>query len=298
MKQKKKFSLRNKIKNLLRNLFDSFDKFIAFSSHLCAKLNRSQKYFYIGTLFFILTLTLYFLIPIKDWLILWKLTSAILFFGVISDLLLIYNKVWNTNIGKGIILIIYAFTTNLAYTFSSMVINDIVKFQSSAFTYSLNFVAVMFIPILLLLLSTLIFGILFVLSQLYMMVILLIQNWKPHKCFSDMLPKKIENYPFATFTARIIIYTYVFTTLNFFGSKMVPSYGIMIDKATKFYIYHFEAKTYSRCKLEKLQKVIEINDQEVVIVEKTNQGYIFKSEICMPVLNKKTTFEQNSKVIK
>ncbi len=68
---------------------------------------------------------------------------------------------------------------------------------------------------------------------------------------------------------------------------MVPSYGIMIDKATKFYIYHFEAKTYSRCKLEKLQKVIEINDQEVVIVEKTNQGYIFKSEICMPVLNKK-----------
>lgn len=216
----------------------------------------------------------------------WVFTSIILLFGIISDLLIIYKKIWRTNIGKGTILIIYAVATNLAYAFASMIINEITMFNSSSLIYSLNLVAIMLIPMLILLLSFLIFGILIILSHLYIVIVALAKDWKPHKCLEGIVPEKIEHFPFITFLARVTIFSAMFGMLQGIGSRFMPSYGQIIEDTAKSFIYHFEAKKYFRCELKKTEKVIPVNDNEIVVVEKYNDGYKFTSKLCVPILKK------------
>lgn len=82
-------------------------KISVLTKKILSKLNRSQKLFFWGILIIIYSFLWY---PFwqKAWLYTLFLGIFLLFLGVVSDILFIYNKVWATSIGKAFLLIIYA----------------------------------------------------------------------------------------------------------------------------------------------------------------------------------------------
>ncbi|MEC8525036.1 MAG: hypothetical protein VXZ24_12435 [Pseudomonadota bacterium] len=98
---------------------------------LCGKLNRSQKFYYFGFVFGLLA-AFWCVTPFSQiFLSVFIAAGLLLTCGVASDILIVYRKVWETNIGKGLILVIYAAATNFAYALSSQIVNEIVTFESS-----------------------------------------------------------------------------------------------------------------------------------------------------------------------
>ncbi len=281
MGKKKKVKDEPAIENKLRIYVR---KFIKFNEHLCKKLNRSQKLFYVGIWAMLFTFFANFVAPIefvRVWLV---ITFFVFICGIISDLLFIYDKLWKTHLGKGVILIIYAFTLNFAYAFSSVIVNDVVMFQSLSLTYTVNFVAILLIPLIAILLSFVVFGVFIIISQLYAVIAITISDMKPIECLKGLVPDKVENYFKTTLVLRILIYSSAFGAISAIAKSSMPKYEEFIYSATKSFIYHLEAIQHSRCSLEPGEKSIIVSDEEIVVVSKTKGKYSFKPQLCKPKL--------------
>ena len=256
---------------------------------LCGKLNRSQKFYYFGFVFGLLA-AFWCVTPFSQiFLSVFIAAGLLLTCGVASDILIVYRKVWETNIGKGLILVIYAAATNFAYALSSQIVNEIVTFESSKLIYSINLVAVMLLPLFVLAFTYLVFAVIFIFGQFYMLMIAHAEQFKTDECLKHIIPEKIESYAFRTFFVRFFVFPSVLGFYWSISGHAMPAYGNFVENTTKAFIYNLEAKKFSRCKLSKGQKVIEVNDKEIVVVEKLSGGYLFSPQVCSPILtpNKK-----------
>ncbi len=266
--------LREKAKNI-------YDK----NQALCGKLNRSQKFYYFGFICGFLAIFLYFTPFTQIFRSIFIVSGLLFTFGVASDILIIYKKVWRTDLGKGLILIIYATATNFAYAFSSQIVNEILTFESSKLIYTLNLVAVMLLPLFALALTYFVFAIIFIFGQFYMLIIINAEQFKTDKCLKILIPENIEPYAFKTFIVRFFVFPLVLGFYWSISGHAMPAYNYFIENTTKAFIYNLEAKKFSRCKLATSQKAIEINDKEIVVVEKIDGEYFFTPKPCLPVLN-------------
>lgn len=249
---------------------------------LCKNLNRSQRFFFWGFVFLPPTLIS---LPVNNkmiFLVLLSISLLLLLSGIISDLLIIYRKVWDTIIGKGVILISYAMCTTIAYAFASQLVNDIVTFDSSSLTNSITFTSILLIPVFILGFSFILFIGIMIFGQFYILFGSLSKNLSNDECFKKLAFASAENYPKASFISRCVIYPIVVSFFLFFGSDLMPAYGKKIESWTSWFIYNLEAVKHSRCKVDDLKsKVININDNEIVIVSEINDKFVFTPTKCI-----------------
>ncbi|MNG93537.1 hypothetical protein D3C79_525070 [compost metagenome] len=248
----------------------------------CKNLNRSQRFFFWGFIFLLPALISLLVDNKIISLALFSFSLLLLLFGIVSDLLIIYRKVWSTIIGKGVILISYAMCTTISYAFASQLVNEIVTFDSSKLTSSITFTSILLIPVFILGFSfVLLIGIL-VFGQFYILFGSLSDNLNNDECFRTLAFASAENYPKVSFVSRCAIYPIVVSFFLFFGSDLMPAYGKKIESWAGWFIYNLEAVKYSRCKVDDLNsKVININDSEIIIVNKTNDKFIFTPTKCI-----------------
>lgn len=266
------------------------------SQTLCKNLNRSQKFFFFGTILIFPTLVFYILSMSKASIAFICFSFLLLLFGIISDLLLLYGKVWDTFIGKGIILISYAMCTTISYAFASQLVNDVIAFDSSKLTNSITFTSILLIPVFILGFSFLLFIGIFIFGQFYLIIASTLENLKDDECFNLMTIAPKECYPKATFISRLIIYPLVIGSFLSFGSDMMPAYGKRVESWTKWFIYNLEAVKHSRCEIKNNDsKVIVINENEIVIATKNNDSYMFTPAICIPRIKSNTIDKQQNK---
>lgn len=266
--------------NVKRNL----RKFLICNERLCENLNRSQKFYYWGVVFSVLA-GFWWLTPLND-VFMAALFAAgfLLTCAVISDILSIYKKIWGTNIGKGFILVLYAAATNLAYGLSAQLVNEIIRYESAQLTYATNFVAVMLIPLFVVAATFIVFFILFLFGQFYVLMAAHAEQVKSSRCLRGVVPSSIEKYPFRTFFVRLVAFPSVLAFYQVVASNALPSYIQFMESSTKSFIYHLEAKKYSRCILRSGEKAIFISDKEVVVAKKHKDGYNFEPQLCQPKL--------------
>jgi len=117
-----------------------------------------------------------------------------------------------------------------------------------------------------------------------MLMIAHAEQFKTNECLKHIVPEKIESYALRTFLARFFVFPSVLGFYWSISGHAMPAYVNFVEHTTKVFIYNLEAKKFSRCELSKGQKVIEINDKEIVVVEKLNGGYFFSPQICSPKL--------------
>jgi hypothetical protein len=271
------------------NMKQNLRKFLIRNERLCENLNRSQKFYYWGVVLAALA-GFWWLTPFNEIFIAALFTAGFLLTcAVISDILSIYKKIWETNIGKGFILVLYAAATNLAYALSVQFVNEIIRYESAQLTYTTNFVAVMLIPLFVVAATFIVFFILFLFGQFYVLLAALAEQLKPIRCLRGVVPSNIEKYPFRTFFVRLIAFPSVLGFYQGIAGNALPSYIEFMESSTKSFIYQLEAKKYSRCILKNGERAISISEKEVVIAKKHKNGYDFEPQLCLPRLkpNKK-----------
>lgn len=274
--------IRLKLERLRKKANHIYDK----NQALCGKLNRSQKFYYFGFVFVFLAVLWYFTPFTPIFRSIFIISGLLFTLGVASDILIVYKKVWKTNLGKGLILIIYAIATNFAYALSSQIVNEILTFESSKLIYTINLVAVMLLPLFALALTYFVFAIIFIFGQFYMLIIVNADQFKTDECLKSLIPENIESYAFTTFIIRLFVFPLVLGFYWSISGYAMPAYNSFVESTTKAFIYNLEAKKFSRCKLATSQKAIEINDKEIVVVEKIDGEYFFTPKPCLPVLNR------------
>ena len=100
------------IRDRLRSKLECFET-------ISEKLNRSQLFYLAGIVFGVLA-TFWYLTPFYDiFRTAFLASGTLLMCALISDLLIIYKKVWDTIIGKGCLLLVYAASTNVAYAIAN-----------------------------------------------------------------------------------------------------------------------------------------------------------------------------------
>lgn len=254
------------------------------NERLCRLLNRSQKLYYFGILFFILATILYFIPSNQPFISFASLAVFFLISAVCSDVLTVYVSLWRTHLGKAIILIFYAATTNLAYALSSLLVNEAIEYGPVQLNYAVNFVALMLIPFFIIAFTILILSIFLVASQFYLFLILSIRERSISQCLKS---KSIERYPRITFVSRIIVFPVVLGGCIGMGKSYFPKYMAFLESTTQSFIYYLEAQPYSRCVLNEGERAIYTSSDELVIVQQKSGGYHFEPRECVPVINSK-----------
>ncbi|WP_025820927.1 hypothetical protein [Shewanella marina] len=246
-----------------------------------------------------------------------KLSALLTVIGLVIEYWPKFVSLWNTLIGKAVILFFYAAIANFALAFSAMIVNEVTGVSASEFIYTHNFGLLLYLPVLIVLISL---TMLLVIIFIVMLAILLMLLLKPLHYFGMNFLK--QPYFIRLTIVKIILLINIlsifgeyeqaeFFTINNTrlvaldnsGNKEVETTNLSenIDVAehqvkTNYlywvkllvanFAYHYEGDSYSRCQKSDNSSVVELNDFEILeIVPDDAQpyGYQFNIKKCHSV---------------
>lgn len=251
---------------------------------ICEKFNRSQRFYLLGFVFGALAAFWYFTSFNDIFLTALVASGIFLTFGIVSDLLLLYKVVWETIVGRGMLLLLLGFATNLAYSVSSRLVNELVKFDTSSLIYTVNLVAFLLVPVFIFIATSVVFTLVLIVGQFYLMLTIYSEQFRNSRCIGALVPQTKENYPGVTFVARIIAFPVVLGFLIGSGKVVSPTYVSFVEKTASAFIFHVDSDRYSRCEVSLYERVIKVNDEEIIAVKDTQIGIIFEPRECVPII--------------
>lgn len=254
---------------------------------LCKKLSRSQKFFLFGAAMAVFA-AVFWLIQFSQASFSFVVLSGLLIIsGVVSDFLSIYTRVWASALGKALILLLYALSTTVAYALAAQIVNGIVAFESSTLSNAVAFVAILLVPLFIFGSTYFLFAIIFILGQFYLILVMYSDILRNDECFKSLIPKNFENYPGRTFAARLfVIYPAAIGFTWGIGGNLLPKYDEFVEESAAAFIYHLEAVEFSRCNnIPSEDKVIHVNDQEIIVASKGTKGFDFTPLGCVPKIS-------------
>ncbi|MBO1255379.1 hypothetical protein J3L16_06740 [Alteromonas sp. 5E99-2] len=149
------------------------------------------------------------------------LASVFAFLGMLRELLSLFRKLWDTIIGKSIIVITYASLTNLAFAFAALKINHVTGIEPFPFTYTLGFTTFILMPFWLTLSSIIMLSLAIMVANIWMLLRLCLKlvgiRLKMH--WED------ENRAVLTMFLRIILIPLVMVMAVETSSMYFPSLG-------------------------------------------------------------------------
>lgn len=98
------------------------------------------------------------------------LAGWVAFFGLSRELLHLFQRIWDTTLGKGAILILYASTANIALAYAAMKINLISGVEPTPFVFTLGFTTLVLMPFWITLSTVLVFLVFLILANLWLLV--------------------------------------------------------------------------------------------------------------------------------
>jgi len=206
------------------------------------------------------------------------------FCGVIRDLIILFEKLWSSILGKALIILGTALSTNFAFALSSQTLNSIIGVDPSKLTYALSYTSILTIPILIAIGVIAAFILLALLGTLYFMLSIVNDDAKETPLLSKVLPTFSERYQIPTTIVRLIFFTLVLNTTHSYFNQNSSDYNNFIVTSASSFIYHFEAFSKSRCIVNEGDKVIHINENEIVVARlDIEKKYTFSLERCKPV---------------
>lgn len=153
----------------LKNRTLSYFSWQRFKQRL-SELNVSQKFYIVAMVFFILEaggedLTREAVITI----------GVIAGIGLIRELWQVFHRLWDVTLGKGIILVLYAGTANIALAVSALKINAITGVEPTPFVFTLGFTTLMLLPFWITLATVMFFSIAVVALNIWLFIGILLR---------------------------------------------------------------------------------------------------------------------------
>ncbi|ALB67871.1 hypothetical protein [Cronobacter dublinensis] len=244
-----------------------------------AKLDSSQKV--IRNL--IISMFILYLLSLSGSEKLWKgffiITLMYWSYAVVSFLIKLYKKAYETTLGKGILILAGSICVNLALCFSGIIINDITSVSPSNFPHSLIFIATAMIPLIIPIVMSLPFTIILITLPLWgwffvydeKLIKFLFPGYQPNnKTFLHKVTLLIQMF------LVVVYWSFLFHLATLKGND----YMSYISYKSQWLIYNLEMFDKSKCSNFIKGKVAFIGDDKILVATNQNETYSFKLMEC------------------
>lgn len=200
-------------------------------------------------------------------------------FSVFHGLIGIYKKVYETTLGKGVLILGSTLCLNFALCLSGVVINDITSVSPTNFPHSLIFISAAMIPLIVPLGMILLFAV----------ILLSAPIWGWFFVYDDKLKKMLipgyepnqQRFLHKTTLIIKIISLIIYCSFIFqFAQLKGDNYTSYINSKSQSMIYTLEMFDKSPCANINNAKVSFLGDGNVLVATKNNDKYSFKVMKC------------------
>lgn len=215
----------------------------------------------------------------RSWLILSLLLLAI---TVFLDLLAVFKRVYNTMVGKGIILIVFSLCTALAISIAGQVINEVTGVEPTKFVNTVAILSILTIPFIFSLLMGVLFAICVVICVPLAIMYYFILD-REVKMFLLPFTAHTENIRFLGFTRLIQLFSFGIFCGFIYGVShhVIDKYSaFMIDSADSL-VFNLEMYSRSPCELKSSTRGVLIDDEHVLVASKKDRVHIYTLESCV-----------------
>lgn len=252
-----------------------FDKIVAFDS----KLDTSQKI--LRNLIIIIVIGFFF--KMTQYEKLWKGFFILLLiywtFSVFHCLIKVYQRVYKTTLGKGVVILGSAICLNFALCLSGIVINNITSVSPASFPHSLIFISIAMIPVIIPLGMIFLFVIIFITTPIWIWFFVYDEKFKQF-----LAPGYKPNDKKFLYKTTVIIQIFSIATYSWFIFQFAQitgdNYISYINSKSQWVIYTFEMFDKNPCVNIKEGKVAFISDDNVLVATIYNDEYLFKVLQC------------------
>lgn len=247
------------------------------------------------------------------------LAFVLLALGFSGELVELFNKVWETTLGKSLTIISYATLANIAFAFAAVQINQITGIEPSPFIFTLGFTTLVFAPLWVGIASVVFLAVGIVLINIWILISLVLKmlganinvHWKDKKHAILSLILRLVLLPVMIVGILSVLTPYVSSTSNNNMSSIIkfsgaPSQDIAAafgetasadnPELNKIYsdnvalrsliadfIYYFEAYQFSSCNKRDDQHSVVIDENAVLLISENAEakyGYDFNVVAC------------------
>lgn len=248
-----------------------------------ALLKTNQKLYVNATIFLLIYLLFPKVInPDLDKAIL-SIFIAIWVSAMCCDLLHIYKKVYESLIGKSILLILFTVLTSVALSFSAQVVNEATGVNPTNFPHTQRILAILSIPLLAALIGGIVYIGTLVLSPLILMFQMADDDFK--RFFIPGYSSENEiSFPKITRIIQIVSFAVLSGLIYGLSQKISNDYNTFLTNSARTLIYNLEMYTRAPCPIEKGARFAFIVDDQILVGTKNKADTIFYLAECKPKL--------------
>lgn len=174
--------------------------------------------------------------------------------GLVRELWLVFNRIWEHMLGKGLILVLYAATANFALAISALKINVITGIEPGPFVFTLGFATLIMLPFWLLMSSVMFFSVALIAGNLWLVLGLLLRlvRIKVKVHWEDKV------FVFVTMILRLVLIPYVIMSIFFIA---IP-YAKQIELFEQPIALIKQANSDNKKEIEQFNETIATNDDD------------------------------------
>ncbi|GBL03679.1 hypothetical protein [Glaciecola sp. KUL10] len=260
--------------------------------------------------FFALILFIFQIVSFDDLALPGILAFGLIFIGFSGELLEMFQKVWDTTLGKSIFIITYATLANIALAFAALQINLITGIEPSPFIFTLGFTTLVFAPLWIGITSIVFLAIGIIFLNAWILISLLLKvlgfeikvHWKDKKHAILSLVLRLILLPIMIIGIVAALAPYVTEasgnrvefvmfgpssndneqgafTLNVLDEEAareelqkISARHASVRKLIAEFIFHFEAYPYSSCHKKSHQRSVVIDENAILLIERNPQA--------------------------
>lgn len=188
-----------------------------------------------------------------------------------------YRYVSETLLGKAFIGLAFAASTNIAYSFASQKIAEVIHVTPTNMTYTRLFVAILMIPILMTLGGAIVYFVVgvvmpFLIAPLHMFKRMpqQLKDW----IFVGTLPESAQTFPFITLLFQIFFYACMGWTVWALGGKGMAYYENKIPGVVSWLVYEYDMYPGLECKIVNGSKLAPLGDAKFLVAQRDASGTI------------------------
>lgn len=200
-------------------------------------------------------------------------------FSVFHCLLYLYKMIYQTSLGKGVLLLGASLCVNLVFCVAGEIINNITSVSPTNFPHSLVFISIAMIPLVIPIGMILLFIVILISAPLWGWFFVYDEDFKKF-----LMPGYVPNKKRLLHKSTLLIQIFSIATYCFFiytiAHIKLNDYVSYVNDRSQEIIYNLEMFNKSQCVNIKIGKVAFISDDHVLVATKDKEGYKFEVLKC------------------
>ncbi len=200
--------------------------------------------------------------------------------AIAYDLVALYNKVYDSILGKTFLVILFSLCTNFSIGLSSQLVNNVVGGDPSKFPHTIALLSILNIPIFV----AVGFGALYFGLMITTPLLLMFHSLPDDKAKEVLLPgysaRSIVPFYKTTRAVQFISLAIFCGFVLSLSPKVMRNYETFLTDSARWFLFELEMYPKAQCTLPRDSRAAFVSDEKVLLAEKNQLGIVFTVREC------------------